>query len=1788
MTKLKRFLTTIFTLLLFFSVSAQITAPLSSGSFQTTYSTPFISSGGQNDIVYVFCGDQDETDIGQLSLSAPGCIVTWYHYDGNSFVSLGVTGEIINNLPSGFYMARKDCSGTIECYRAWVWVNRTFADIAAIPPGCETFNLNGQAEVLDNTYDINDPPGSDFIVDANTYIKVCFWANHTFVSDIGFYLKSPGNQTANPPAVGVVQLCPAASDWGPSAAQGSWTGIPWSALGCSSASDENTVCNSGDNVNSFCFRTHAAPGGAVIPAGSPANTPCVCDLGTPLTGNFASVGPWSTIYGSHAANPGWSVQIYDCEGADVGALTRATIQFVGETDCGTATFNYDSGPINSSIADNSCSASTASLYIVPPGEPIGTYTVTSSISSTVWSTEPSGFSGTSLTNTIVEGTPDFPTTSTDFILTVTETINVPNGPSCQTIVTEPFETLPADATITPVNPMCSNSAPVQLTTVDGGGVWTTTAPSGSIVGGYFYPGVAGPGTYTVTYTISGPCEDSDEITIVVYDNISVLNFSDDICSGDNTQYFVSFDVENSLGNPSNYYVDLGLGDVLYTTPFSQTFPSGTQYHITVTDANDCSEYIFNGYTLCDCETNAGNMTSLIPINLCQTECSDMVHHNGDQSLDTDDTFEFIIHDGNYPANIFAYNTTPEFCFTDIPGGQYGVIYYISAICGNNVGGHVSQIDPCYSQSIGTPVVWYENPIAHITESELSVCNTSIILEATPPTGSMSGSWSSPDFFVPFGGTTVNDPTINVMSNYGDVTFTWSIYNGFCSGSDNILVHFNETPTAYAGEDYTICGNEGGLNAIFSLPGSSGQWTGPGMINESTLENTTVLSNYGTQIFTWTETQGICSDNDFVSITFLPEPNPYTIDNFDTVCLNSYNLHVYNVNDNGNWTAYSGDPLTLLTPAPIYSPNNTDPNAMVTIGNYPGLYKDVVFVWTETNQSNGVTCTNEASVSVTFAKQPIASVGASDEAEICGNCFTFNADITGSEWAIGSWIGKDIISTFDDISLPNATVCIDPLGSYGDTAYVRTSFLWTMTNYGCTDIDTMWITFYKQPNANAGLDNAICGHDYTLGAVYDFTENGEYAPSGSWSTLTKPFISSVADIENQYDDTTNVGVSDYGIYEFTFRENNSNLTSCYDVDTVQIEFIELPIISAGEDKDECGTSTILEGVSGGFTGSWVDNGAVYSDYTDPNSSASINIYGPVTFTWLESNQSTTTSLSCTSIDDVVITFWAKPTANILTDLENSTVCGYTFENLRAENPGSGITGYWYNINPATTYTPNAFANNNVSVTVPTYGYHDFYWIEQTGPQLTPGFCNDTAGPLTILFIETPMANAGLDTTFCGYSGGLSAIPSIGSGVWNTPSMSNVSFSNINDPNSIITSTVLGTITIGWIEDNTNECTDQDEVTITFARIPTSDITVIPPKCYGEIATISADEDSLQQYTWNFFGGINDYTFINDLGADYRHFIHWTNDDTHTVSLITTNYWNCQSPINMVTVEEPLIPEFDVTLISDTCSLDKGGIVFNDTETTSFFWLNNNVGPDYNTPITSVYNIPQGIYDIRTSYLSPNTLHYTYYITTFGTANCIDTIQYEILPIGMIDADFAISADIILEDLIAPNASVIFINTSDYDDISKRCEWHFDDGTILKNCDPIVEHIYTESGCYNPFLIVMNRDLSECRDTAILQTCINVDEASKIEIPNIFSPNGDGTNDFFQVKANSLRSFNGEIYNRWGRMIYTWTDWANYNSGWNGKIKGSDASTGVYYYIIVATGQDGKEYDYHGVFHIVNEK
>ena len=83
-----------------------------------------------------------------------------------------------------------------------------------------------------------------------------------------------------------------------------------------------------------------------------------------------------------------------------------------------------------------------------------------------------------------------------------------------------------------------------------------------------------------------------------------------------------------------------------------------------------------------------------------------------------------------------------------------------------------------------------------------------------------------------------------------------------------------------------------------------------------------------------------------------------------------------------------------------------------------------------------------------------------------------------------------------------------------------------------------------------------------------------------------------------------------------------------------------------------------------------------------------------------------------------------------------------------------------------------------------------------------------------------------------------------------------------------------------------------------------------------------------------------------------------------------------------------------------------------------------------------------------------------------------------------------------------------------------------------------------------------------------------DSSLLEIPNVFTPNEDGANDYFQVKSRSLKTFHGVIYNRWGRMVFEWTDPKTFESGWNGRFQntGGLCPSGTYYYVIRATGYD----------------
>ncbi len=96
---------------------------------------------------------------------------------------------------------------------------------------------------------------------------------------------------------------------------------------------------------------------------------------------------------------------------------------------------------------------------------------------------------------------------------------------------------------------------------------------------------------------------------------------------------------------------------------------------------------------------------------------------------------------------------------------------------------------------------------------------------------------------------------------------------------------------------------------------------------------------------------------------------------------------------------------------------------------------------------------------------------------------------------------------------------------------------------------------------------------------------------------------------------------------------------------------------------------------------------------------------------------------------------------------------------------------------------------------------------------------------------------------------------------------------------------------------------------------------------------------------------------------------------------------------------------------------------------------------------------------------------------------------------------------------------------------------------------------------------------------MQTII-VELPSKLEVPNVFTPNGDKANDIFRLKATNLSEIYIIIFDRWGNKVYELTSDTG-NFAWDGKNQsGKDCAEGTFFYIIKATGKDNQTFDVKG--------
>ena len=147
---------------------------------------------------------------------------------------------------------------------------------------------------------------------------------------------------------------------------------------------------------------------------------------------------------------------------------------------------------------------------------------------------------------------------------------------------------------------------------------------------------------------------------------------------------------------------------------------------------------------------------------------------------------------------------------------------------------------------------------------------------------------------------------------------------------------------------------------------------------------------------------------------------------------------------------------------------------------------------------------------------------------------------------------------------------------------------------------------------------------------------------------------------------------------------------------------------------------------------------------------------------------------------------------------------------------------------------------------------------------------------------------------------------------------------------------------------------------------------------------------------------------------------------------------------------------------------------------------------------------------------------------------------------------------------------YIEFSDQSTLNTSFEIHVD--TTISTVSPYV-HGFIQSGFHYPYVVAFNA--FGCTDTAYTE--IYVYPSQSIFIPNAFTPNGDGKNDFFTPSILDVLSFEFRVFNRYGKLIFEST---TTGESWDGSFKGKKSPDGVYVFQLKYVDLDKLPYERFG--------
>ncbi|MBL4706686.1 MAG: gliding motility-associated C-terminal domain-containing protein, partial [Flavobacteriales bacterium] len=364
-----------------------------------------------------------------------------------------------------------------------------------------------------------------------------------------------------------------------------------------------------------------------------------------------------------------------------------------------------------------------------------------------------------------------------------------------------------------------------------------------------------------------------------------------------------------------------------------------------------------------------------------------------------------------------------------------------------------------------------------------------------------------------------------------------------------------------------------------------------------------------------------------------------------------------------------------------------------------------------------------------------------------------------------------------------------------------------------------------------------------------------------------------------------------------------------------------------------------------------------------------------------------------------------------------------------------------------------------------------------------------------------------------------------------------------------------------------------------------ITVTPPINIDMMpSTAICDGDSITVISSASGGNAGPYTFT------------WTDDLGNTHVPLSAG-----SPSSIV--DYPLVDTWYYVTVSDGCSLnevDSVQVTINSLPTaflnvidssgcaefTADFILNSDIGVNFDYDFECDGIIDYSGTNPNPSNTYPNAGLYDVCVTVTSADGC----QTLVNTIGMVEVYPVPTAGFssIPEETSEINPIIDFVDGSAG---ALFYDWSFGDGDSISGADSTTigavntsgtvgnpTHFYDAVGTYTVTQLVTNE--YGCTDQ--VSHVVTIIPEQTLFIPNSFTPNGDGKNDFFIPQGLSIDAehFSMYVFNRWGELIF---ETHSLNQPWDGSVKGRSgrgAQTDVYVWLVKTRLLNGTDKEYKG--------